>query len=144
MTTNPAEAAALRIQDAINSGDLSGLADCVTADFVDHGARASIPPGPEGYRRALTFVTQVLGITYTLDDLITTPDRIVIRATGHGVGVAEVHGPAAAGREYSMPSIHIYRTEDDRLAEHWAVRDEVAVLQQLGLMPERRPPGARE
>ena len=37
-----------------------------------------------------------------------------------------------------MPTLHVYRTEGDRLAEHWGVRDELGVLQQIGALP--KPP----
>jgi len=49
--------------------------------------------------------------------------------------VAAVHGPAVAGLPYSMDTVHVYRTEGDRLAEHWGVRDELGALIQLGVLP---------
>lgn len=42
----------MRVFDAINSGDLSRLPECVTDDFVDHGSPFPLPPGPEGDRLA--------------------------------------------------------------------------------------------
>lgn len=134
--SNLAFPAAMRVLDAINSGDLSCLPECVTPYFVDHGSPIPIPPGPEGYAEILGFVTGVLRIRYDLDDAIQTPDRIVLRATATAVGAASVHGPEAAGKPYTMSTIHIYRTEGDRLAEHWGVRDEVGAMRQLGLIPE--------
>jgi predicted ester cyclase len=131
--SNPALPAARAVFDAINSGDLSCLDDAVTADFVDHGAPFPLPPGPDGYRQVLTFVTQVLRIRYTIEDLFDTDDRIVVRATARGIGVDEVHGNGAAGKEYAMATVHIYRTEGDRLAEHWGVRDELSARIQLGV-----------
>ena len=139
MTTNAALPAALRVFDAINSGDLSALADCVTDAFVDHGSPFPLPPGPTGYRQILTFVTQVLRIRYTIHDVIETPDRVVLRAQADGVGVAGFHGPEAEGKSYSMTTIHIYRTEGDRLAEHWGVRDEFGALVQMGVLPAPQP-----
>ena len=77
---------------AINTSDLDTLGDLVTADFVDHEAPLTVPPGPEGYRRTLSFVTGVLGIRYEVCEQIVTPDRVVVRASAHGRGVAAVHG----------------------------------------------------
>ncbi|WP_432558891.1 ester cyclase [Granulicoccus sp. GXG6511] len=137
--SNAALPAAMRILDAINSGDLSCIPECVTADFVDHGSPMPIPPGPAGYAQILGFVTQVLRIRYELQDLITTDDRIVVRAVATGVGVPQIHGPEAAGRAYEMETLHIYRTEGDRLAEHWGVRDELGAMRRMGLVPEPQP-----
>ena len=139
---NPALPAAMRVLDAINSGDLSCLPECVTADFVDHGSPVPLPPGPEGYAQALGFVTGVLGIRYEVEEIIETPDRIVLRARAHGVGVGHVHGPAAEGRPYSMQTVHIFRTDGDRLAEHWGVRDELGAMREMGLIPAPPAPPA--
>ncbi len=129
---NPARPAALRVYEAINSRDLSYLDELVTDDFVDHGSPFPLPPGPEGYRQILGFVTDVLQIRYDVEDVIESADRVVLRATAHGVGVDAVHGSGAAGRTYSMITAHIFRTEGDRLAEHWGIRDEYGARIELG------------
>jgi ketosteroid isomerase-like protein len=139
MHPNPAQAAALRVFDAINSGDLDCLDELVTEDFVDHGSPFPLPPGPAGYRQVLTFVTQVLRIRYDVEDVFSTDDRVVLRAVAHGVGVDAVHGDGAAGGRYSMTTAHIYRTEGDRLAEHWGVRDEYGARIQLGTITAPDP-----
>ncbi|HNP58373.1 MAG TPA: ester cyclase [Gordonia sp. (in: high G+C Gram-positive bacteria)] len=136
---NPALPAARAVFDAINSGDLSCLDTCVTEEFVDHGSPLPVPPGPDGYRQILTWVTGVLSVQYEVIDIIETDDRIVFRAIARGVGVPQLHGPAAAGRAYEMSTIHIYRTEGDRLAEHWGVRDEVGAMVQMGVLPAPDP-----
>jgi predicted ester cyclase len=138
MMSNPALPAALAVFDAINDRDVSRLDQLVTDSFVDHGSPIPLPPGPEGYQQILTFVTQVLQIQYTLEDVIETDDRIVLRATARGVGVDAVHGPGSAGSVYEMDTVHIYRTEGERLAEHWGVRDELGARIQLGVLA---PPG---
>jgi len=71
-----------------------------------------------------------------MKDLFATDDRIVVRAVASGVGVAEFHGPDAVDREYTMSTIHIYRTEGDRLAEHWGVRDELGAMRRMGALPD--------
>jgi len=139
MNPNPAQAAALRVFDAINSGDLDCLDELVTDDFVDHGSPFPLPPGPAGYRQILTFVTQVLQIRYDVEEVFSTEDRVVLRAVAHGVGVDAVHGAGADGGTYSMATTHIYRTEGGRLAEHWGVRDEYGARVQLGTISPPDP-----
>lgn len=136
---NPALPSALAVFDAINSGDLRALPDLVTPDFVDHGSPFPIDPGPGGYRRILTWVTRVLRIHYRITDVIQTDDRIVLRAEATGHGIEALHGPAAIGKPYTMTTIHIYRTEGTRLAEHWGVRDEIGAMVQVGTLPPPNP-----
>jgi len=131
---NPALPNLHRLFQAINTGDLSVIPDAVTDDFVDHGSPVPLPPGPDGYAQILGFVTEVLDIEYEIQDLFSTEDRICVRAVAHGRAVAAVHGEAAAGKPYAMDSVHVYRTEGDRLAEHWGVRDEFGVLVQVGVI----------
>jgi predicted ester cyclase len=137
--SNAALPAALAVFDAINTRDLSRLEELVTADFVDHGSPFPLPPGPEGYRQILGFVTGVLHIRYTVEDVVEAPNRVVLRATARGVGVDAVHGPGTTGEPFEMATMHIYRTEGDRLAEHWGVRDELAVRIQLGVLSPPDP-----
>lgn len=136
---NPALPAARAVFDAVNDGDLSVLPDAVTDDFVDHGSPFPIEAGPRGYQQILTWVTRVLCIRYEILDTIQTGDRIVLRAVAAGRGVEAVHGPGAAGRPYAMTTIHIYRTEGARLAEHWGVRDEVGAMVAMGALPAPDP-----
>lgn len=136
---NPALPSVLAVFEAINSGDLSVLPDAVTHDFIDHGSPFPLPPGPDGYRRILTWVTRVPRIHYEITDVIQTADRVVVRAEATGQGVEPLHGPAAVGRPYKMTTIHIYRTEGTRLAEHWGVRDEIGAMVQVGAIPAPDP-----
>jgi predicted ester cyclase len=40
------------------------------------------------------------------------------------------------GRRFSVQHMHMYRVADDnKLAEHWACRDDLGQLAQLGLLP---------
>jgi predicted ester cyclase len=131
---SPGRRAVHAVFDAINRGDLRCLDDVVTDDFVDHGSPVPIPPGPAGYRQILGFVTGVLQIRYTIEHVAEVDDRIFVRAVARGNGSAQVHGPAAAGKPYRMRTLHEYRIDGDRLAEHWGVRDELGVLVQLGVV----------
>ncbi|HWU21317.1 MAG TPA: ester cyclase [Nocardioides sp.] len=127
------------IFDAINSGELDVLDDLVTADFVDHGSPFPLPPGPEGYRQILGFVSGVLKLRYEIHDIFAGPERVVARATGRGVAVEALHGPGTAGRPFVMETVHIFRTEGDRMAEHWGIRDEYGVRIQLGVVDPPDP-----
>lgn len=133
ISTSPALDRALEVFAAINTGDLSCLDDAVTPDFVDHGSPVPLSPGPAGYRQILTLVHNVLGIRYTIEDAFACEDRVVVRAIARGIGLDPVHGPGSTGKTYEMQTVHIYRvTPDNRLAEHWGVRDELAARIQLG------------
>ena len=131
----PAEKAAHAIFDIFTSGDYERVRDLVTDDFVDHGAPPGLPPGPDGYIGVLRFLREGLRVRYELHDTVAAGDKIAIRATVHGVHDTDHLGVPATGKPYAMHTMHLYRAEGDRLAEHWGVRDEYGVLVQTGVLP---------
>jgi len=137
--SNATETAARAVFDAINSGDLAVLDEVVTDDFVDHGSPFPIEPGPAGYREILTFVHQALRYRYEIQEIFSAGNRVVVRAEAAAVGLAPLHGPAAAGKPYRITTLHIYRTEGDLLAEHWGVRDDLSAFIQLGVITPPDP-----
>ena len=129
----PAERAARAALAVFDSGEVERIRDLVTDDFVDHGLPPGVvPPGPDGYLATLRWLTDVLRIRYEVHDVVAAGDKVAIRATAHGVHRSDHLGFAATGRPYAMPTMHLYRAEGDRLAEHWGVRDELSVLVQVG------------
>ncbi len=125
----------MALQEIIETRQFERVRDLVTADFVDHGAPPGLPPGPDGYIGVLRFLTDVLQIRYELHDVVSSGDRVAIRATAHGVHNTDHLGVPATGKPYAMHTMHLYRAEGDRLAEHWGVRDELSVLVQVGAVP---------
>jgi predicted ester cyclase len=138
----PAERAALAVLEVIRTGEYERVRDLVTADFVDHGAPPGLPPGPDGYIGVLRFLNEVLRLQYEVHDVVAAGDKVAIRATAHGVHNSDHMGPPATGLPYSMATMHLYRAEGDRLAEHWGVRDEHSMLVQIGsLLAPKLPAG---
>ncbi|MBC8093776.1 MAG: ester cyclase [Pseudonocardia sp.] len=131
----PAERAATEVLRVFETREFERIRDLVTDDFVDHGAPPGLPPGPDGYIGVLRFLTEVLQIRYEVHDIVAVGDRVAIRATAHGVHHSDHLGFPATGQPYAMATMHLYRAEGDRLAEHWGVRDEHGVLVQVGALP---------
>ena len=137
----PTERAARAMLDAYAAGELERLRDLVTADFVDHGLPPGVvPPGPDGYIATLGFLGAVLQARYEVHEVVANGDHVAIRATVHGVHNSDYLGVPATGKPFAMPTMHLYRGEGDRLAEHWGVRDELSVLRQVGAMAPPRLP----
>ena len=70
--------------------------------------------------------------------------NVVVRArfqgTHDGVGRLPVNGGLmidvpATGKRMDVQHIHWYVMKDGLIAEHWANRDDIAMMQQLGLLP---------
>jgi predicted ester cyclase len=135
----PAERAARDVETMLQNRDFQGLRDLLTPGFTDHSAPPGTPPGPDGYVQTMRYVTETLGITYHVDDVISAGDQAVVRATAHGVNNISAFGFPATGRPYAMSTMHWYRADGDRLAEHWGVLDQLGMLAQTGALPTPNP-----
>lgn len=131
----PAETAAFEVLRVFETKEYERIRELVTADFVDHGAPPGLPPGPDGYIGVLRWLTESLQLRYEVHDVVAVGDKVAIRATAHGVQNVEMFGVPATGKPYAMSTMHLYRAEGDRLAEHWGVRDELGMLWQTGALP---------
>lgn len=50
-------------------------------------------------------------------------------------------GVAPTGRQFTVQSIHFYRVVGDEIVEHRAVRDDLGIMQQLGLIQQTNQAG---
>jgi predicted ester cyclase len=131
----PAERAARQVETVLRDRDFQGLRDLLTPSFTDHSAPPGTPPGPDGYVEFMRYVTESLGITYHLDDVVSAGDQVALRATAHGVHNVGAFGLPATGKPFAMSTMHWYRADGDRLAEHWGVVDQLGMLAQVGALP---------
>ena len=140
MTTS-AERAARQIETVLQDHDFEGLRDLLAPGFTDHSAPPGTPPGPDGYVQFMRYLTETLGITYHLDDVLSAGDQVVVRATAHGVHNTAAFGFPATGRPVAMSAMHWYRAARDRRAEHWGVVAQLGLLAQVGALPVPSGPG---
>jgi steroid delta-isomerase-like uncharacterized protein len=71
---------------------------------------------------------------FTIEDLFGAEDRVAARVTMRGTHDGEFMGRPASGRSFALTSVGIFRIADGRIAEHWGVFDQLAMLGQLGAL----------
>lgn len=116
------------------SGDTSLADRVVTAGFVDHAAPpVPIPAGPDQLRAVVAYLHSVLAnIRYEIEDVLHDRDRCAYRATMSATQIGELFRFPPSGRRFQVQQIHIVRFDGDLIAEHWACRDDLGALRQLG------------
>ena len=75
-------------------------------------------------------------VHYEIDDIIAEGDKVAVRMTQSGTHTGSVRGIPPTSKRFSVDYVHWFRLADGKVAELWAVRDDLSRLQQLGLMPE--------
>jgi lactoylglutathione lyase len=129
----------LAFQEALGRRDDAAF-DLVAEDFVQHAAG---PQGRDGFRQTVATLDHDLDHpTATVHRVVTQDDLVVVHLTMHGRHVASsmplLAGLPPTGREIEWDFIHIWRVADGSVAEHWACRDDVGLLAQVGGWPPSR------
>jgi steroid delta-isomerase-like uncharacterized protein len=127
-------------EDVLVGGDLGALDEIATADYQEHDPLPGQGEGLKGLKERVTMLKEGLAVRFTIEDVIQADDKLVVRWTNSGTHVGEFLGIPPTNKSFSVAGIDIYRLEDGKLAEHWHVIDQLAMLQQLGLLPA--PEGA--
>jgi steroid delta-isomerase-like uncharacterized protein len=127
---------ARRLYALINEGRVDQVANLISTDYMEHDPLPGQGSGREGVLDRFSMITTALAPHFTLEDLITEGDRIVVRWTNRGTHVGEFAGIPATSRTFTIAGIDIYRVADEQLCEHWHVIDQLGMLAQLGLLPQ--------
>jgi len=130
-----------RFYDLINAGDVDGFAELLADDFVEHEETPGIAPTKEGVKEFFRmYITAFPDLRLNAEDVLASGDKVVARVRATGTHQGEFMGMPATGKGVDVQLIDIVRFGDDGLArEHWGVFDALAMMQQLGAVPEGAP-----
>ena len=115
------------------AGDESVLDELVAQDMVNHAAG---PQGREGLRLVLQVIDHDLGpVTVEQHHLFGEGELVAQHLTVHGTHRAStmplLAGTAVSGRPAAWTFVHLWRVVVGLVVEHWACRDDMALLEQL-------------
>ena len=121
--------------------DVVALAEVVAPDAILHGARPGEPAGFEGVKRTMLWLGRVFSDQrWEIHHVIGEGDMVVVHATHHGRHTGDLLGIPPTNRDVAYDYVHILRFRDGKAVEHWSVRDDMTLMRQLGVMPERPVP----
>lgn len=128
-----------RMYDLINAGDIDGFGELLVEDFVEHEETPGLDPTKEGVKQFFHMYKAAFpDLRIEAQDVLVSGDKVVARARATGTHEGEFLGMPATGKRVDVQLIDVIRFGDDGLArEHWGVFDALAMLQQLGAIPEQ-------
>jgi steroid delta-isomerase-like uncharacterized protein len=137
MSTEENKALIRRFYAAIDRGDIAALDELMAADYINHAPPPfPVSAGREGVKEAFRLFWTATPGYHTIDDQIAEGDKVVTRLTAHGTHEGDLPGAPRTGRPLEMTAIAIHRIADGKIVEHWANKDEVRFLQQIGVLPQ--------
>ena len=123
--------------DSLNRGDVSAADRVFASDCVIH-----INGSPEPNLRLGGFKEMVGGLLgafpdlrFTIEDQIVAGDKVATRWSAEGTNSGSFGTMPATGRRMRTSGLILDRVAGGRIVERWEQWDQMAMLQQLGLVP---------
>lgn len=125
-----------RFDTLVNGGDLDELDELCTPDMINHALAPSRPAGLAGTREFLAGATNFRSDGWRRLVVVAENEFVVQHGVrgGNWPGGSFLGFPATPG-PYAREVAFVYRLVDGRIAERWAVRDDLTMLRQLGALP---------
>jgi steroid delta-isomerase-like uncharacterized protein len=128
--------------NAMDRGDAGRATEFFAEDAINHGFRV----GREGVAAVLASLIQAFPDSRgEIVDLIAVDDVVACRITMTGTHQGTPDLPFVlgglladvppTGKRIEVASQHWFRVHDGEIVEHWAVRDDLTMGRQLGLVP---------
>ena len=127
--------------DIINGRRFDLCHEIVARTYVEHAAApfSDSEPGEVDGPDATTatvrwLLEQFPDLHFTIDAVVAEGDLVCIRATGEGTNLGPMGPVPATGKRFRSLSSHWFRVSGGRLVEHWATRDDLTSMLQLGVV----------
>jgi len=145
MTGGDNKALIRRLYDeGLNRRDAAAAAAFYAPDAKNHGRTV----GREGMRRVFESLFSVFpDFHYRIEEVTAEGDRVVCKVTLTGTHLGQptlpevfggmLAGVAPTGKAVTVLQFHSFRIAGGSIAEHAAVRDDLGMLKQLGLISAR-------
>jgi steroid delta-isomerase-like uncharacterized protein len=122
-------------EEVWNGHDLDAIGALVSPEYVNHAASTE-EYRHGGARRIWEWILSVFpDHRFDVEDVAADGDTVAVRGTMVGTHEGELMGIAPTGKRVAAQQSHWFRVQEGKLAEHWAVRDDLGMLQQLGVVP---------
>jgi predicted ester cyclase len=135
-------------EEIFNQQNLAAC-DAIMADrYVEHAtatfgtAAPGEVHGPEHMRAtAQRLLDQFPDLRMEIESIVAEGDTVAVRVRAEGTNLGRLGGMVPpTGKRFSAGQSHWFRIEDGKLAEHWATRDDLTAVVQLGVVQPPGPP----
>jgi ketosteroid isomerase-like protein len=135
-------------EEVLNGRDVRHTEELCAAEYVEHAVApfSDTEPGPvngpEHLKSTLRWLTeQYPDLRMNVEALVGEGDLVVARVLSYGTNLGKLNGVMRpTGKCFSSRQTHWFRVADGKLAEHWATREDLTAMLQMGIVkpPERR------
>ncbi|MDP8926919.1 MAG: ester cyclase [Actinomycetota bacterium] len=142
MSEEGKELARRHFEEIWNQRNLEACDEIMAEEYFEHAAAPfsqSTPgrvDGPQAMRRTVEWLlAQFPDLRMTIEAIVAEGDTVAVRVLSEGTNLGALNGAVPpTGKRFSARQSHWFRVEDGKLVEHWATRDDLAAMLQLGIV----------
>ena len=135
-------------EEGFNERATDALGQLIATDYVEHATepfRSEEPgkvDGPKHMRSVVEWlVEQFPDVTMAVEAVLAEGEFVVARVRTEGTNLGRLGGVIPpTGKRFVARQSHWYRVRDGKLAEHWATRDDLSAMMQLGVLAPAAQP----
>jgi predicted ester cyclase len=125
------------IHEGVIGGNLAIIDELLSSDCVNHAAVPEARLGPAGVKRVVGFSRAAMpDQRWTQEMIIAEGDLVVMHGIREATWQADTFRglPTPKGKPVAVELVHVFRVRDGKIIEHWAVRDDLGLMKQLGVV----------
>jgi steroid delta-isomerase-like uncharacterized protein len=125
--------------EGTNAGDVAVVDEIFDPNYSHHDpANPDVIVGSEGVKRHITTLRGAFpDIKFEVQDMIGEGDDIVIRWIAHVTHTGDYFGIPPTGKSATITGVNYWRMKNGKAVEGWVCRDDLGLMQQLGLIPSQ-------
>jgi steroid delta-isomerase-like uncharacterized protein len=125
-------------EEVWNKGNLQVTDELFAPNYAHHDA--STPDAGRGAdsekKRATVYRTAFPDMRLTIEDLIAEGETVMARWSCRGTHKGDLSGIAPTGKQFNITGVSIARFTNGKMSEGWVNWDALALMQQLGVVPD--------
>ena len=124
------------IEEGFNKGNLSAVDETVSPDMIEHQRLdPTLPSGRDGTKALILGLRSMFpDIKLTIEDTAAEGDKVWIRMRSTGTNKGGIMGKPPTGKKMEIDVFDVCRIREGKIVEHWGVPDQLAMLEQVGII----------
>ena len=130
----------LRIFDVFNRHDIDGLDEFFGPDYIDHSPWGDLPGGRPFKELVSGWLEAFPDAHFEVSNIIVEGDWAAWQTRFTGTNTGSLLGMPPTGKSVDALQVHMGRLNaEGKPGEHWTGNDVLAVMTQLGVIPDLAP-----
>jgi steroid delta-isomerase-like uncharacterized protein len=125
--------------EVTNKGDLDLADELFAPDYIHHDPANPDPKGVVGVEDVKRHLRELIDafpdMQFIVDDVISQGDDVVARWTATLTHTGDYFGIPPTNKSATITGMNTWRLKDGMAVEGWVNRDDLQLLQQLGVIP---------